>query len=358
MLPATGEEKAAILLRHLGPDMVESVLARLGPTQSGRLRAQLLRLDDTPLLQELSEQTVREFGEMIRLSDRVVPPLKLAPDTTSDAKDKSQIPPPRSGPKKTEPEASVRDKPEAPYSRPKLAELPETPEGGDFEDPIAILRRMDPAELARALEGEQARTVALVLSCLETVPAGEVLKQLPTAQRREVSLQLGDSIKGGITIVRRIVEAVLQKTRTADHPMAGPSGEGKYKRIADMLRMLEKEDRTQIVGALSERDPETAAKVKDLLYQFEDLLLIEDRSIQKLLADIDSKSLALALKGADEPVREKVCNNLSKRAREALEEEMEFLGLVPTTQILQGQKVVVDVIQRLDQAGDLVMKQL
>ena len=97
--------------------------------------------------------------------------------------------------------------------------------------------------------------------------------------------------------------------------------------------------------------------MKDLLYQFEDLLLIEDRSIQKLLAEIDSKTLGLALKDAPQEISEKVMGNLSKRARESLTEEISFLGLVPSAELQRAQKAVVEVIQRLDQAGELVMKQ-
>ena len=99
------------------------------------------------------------------------------------------------------------------------------------------------------------------------------------------------------------------------------------------------------------------ASVKEYLYSFDDLLVIEDRSMQKLLAEIDSKSLASALKGASDPIKDKVRSNLSKRARETLNEEMELLGTIPPTTIQQAQKAVVEVIQHLDQAGELTMLQ-
>ncbi len=124
-----------------------------------------------------------------------------------------------------------------------------------------------------------------------------------------------------------------------------------------MLRSLAKPDRLEILTALEQSDAELVAKVKEYLYQFEDLLLIEDRSMQKLLAEIDSKSLATALKGAAEEIQDKVRNNLSKRARETLTEEMEFMGSLPAAQIQQAQKAVVEVVQRLDLAGELVMKE-
>ncbi len=125
--------------------------------------------------------------------------------------------------------------------------------------------------------------------------------------------------------------------------------------MAGMLRCLEKTERTEVLTALDENEPETARRIKELLYQFEDLLRIHDRSIQKLLSEVDAKTLSVALKGATQEISEKVLNNLSKRAREALTEEMEFLGMVPIAQVREAQKALVDVIQRLDQAGELMM---
>ena len=122
-----------------------------------------------------------------------------------------------------------------------------------------------------------------------------------------------------------------------------------------MLRCLEKTERMEVLTALEENEPETAGRIKSLLYQFEDLLRIHDRSMQKLLSEIDAKTLSVALKGANQAISEKVLNNLSKRARETLSEEMEFLGMVPIAQVRRGAKGLVDVIQRLDQAGELMM---
>src|SRR5262249_15978522 len=98
-------------------------------------------------------------------------------------------------------------------------------------------------------------------------------------------------------------------------------------------------------------------QVKEFLYSFDDLLLIEDRSMQKLLAEIDSKSLASALKGASDAIKDKVRNNLSKRARETLNEEMELLGTLPGPTTQEAQRAVVDGIRRPDQAGELRMLQ-
>src|SRR5262249_33279099 len=173
--------------------------------------------------------------------------------------------------------------------------------------------------------------------------------------RREASVLLSRGATATAEVVQRVAAATLQKCRTMSEAPADPGDQERYKKMADVLRLMDKADRQEILTALEERDQATADAVKEYLYQFEDLLRIEDRSMQKLLSELDSKSLAAALKGAPEAIRDKVFGNLSKRARETLGEEMEFLGSVPPAQVQQAQQAVLEVIKRLDQAGELVM---
>lgn len=211
--------------------------------------------------------------------------------------------------------------------------------------------------LNAVLQGEQVHTLALVLNCLSGERAGEVLKQLTPEVRREVSVRVGRMGAGNPQLVARVVQALIHKARALGGSPAEPSAAAKYEKMAQMLRVLEKTERGEVIAALEEKDPETAARVKELLYHFDDLLRIHDRGMQKLLSEIDSKSLAVALKGASDEIRDKVMNNLSKRARETLAEEMDLLGTVLTSHVTQAQKAVVEVIQRLDQAGELVMEE-
>ncbi len=224
-------------------------------------------------------------------------------------------------------------------------------------DAVEALRQLDGQRLAAALFGEHPRTVSMVLNSLETDKAGEVLKRLRPETRRDVSLRLSQTARSGPDVLQHIARALLKKSGTLRDAPAKPDDGAKYKRIADMLRLLDKPDRMEILAALQQGDGDTAAKIKDHLYHFDDLMVIEDRSMQKLLTEIDTRNLALALKTASEEINEKVQNNLSKRARESLAEEMEFMSSVPSAQIQQAQKMIVDVIQRLDQAGELVMKE-
>lgn len=320
------EEKAALLLTSLNPRDAENILLRLGPEQGNRLRAQILRLAQLPDTNERLNQVLEEFDGVLQQVEAALPPTP--PSTRNEAS-------------ATEPIHQPQDSTALPPSQ-------------DHESVVVQLRSVSADDLSLALQSEQPRTAALVLETLDAVQAGEVLKRLPSQMRDDVTLQLGRTVPVDAEILQCIAHAVIHKKHHMEEAPPPPTEQVRYKRMAEMLRILPKPDRLAILTAL-ENDSAVAAGVKEFLYQFEDLLRIEDRSMQKLLAEIDSKSLATSLKDAPDGIKDKVMNNLSKRARESLAEEMEFLGAVPPAQIEQTRKAIVDVIQRLDQAGELVM---
>jgi flagellar motor switch protein FliG len=321
------EEKAALLLKSLDPRDAESILGRLGPEQGNRLRAQINRVSQLPDAQEQLNQVLEEFDDFLQ---QVEDGLGAAPKPTP-----SKLPPA---------EATSRPSPATALA----------PPGSDSEDAVAELRLASADELSLALQNEQPRTAALILETLDTVQAGEVLKSLRAQMRDQVSLQLGRTVPVDMEVLQCIARAVLHKKQHVEEVPPPPTEQARYRKMADMLRLLPKPDRLAILTAL-EHDAAVATGVKEFLYQFDDLLRVEDRSMQKLLAEVDSKSLATSLKSAPDDIKNKIVNNLSKRARETLVEEMEFLGTVPAAQIEQARKAIVDVVQRLDQAGELVM---
>jgi flagellar motor switch protein FliG len=344
----TGQEKAAVLLSRLPQAEADSVLSRLDPERGNRLRAQMQHFRDAPPPAEAVNQILDDLDRLLR--EGAGAPPAVSPETPQAA---------------TSPEGGEAAPAEGAAPVTKAGES--LPEAAAVEsDPLSALREMTGAgpanaagnldRLALALSDEHPRTVALVLDQMDPDRAGEVLKRLHPEMRRAVSVQLGKDVAVNPDLVARIVRTVLAKCRTlAEAPP--PTTGNRFKRMAEMLRRLDKPDRMEVLAALEQSDAPTAAQVKEFLYSFDDLLLIEDRSMQKLLAEIDSKSLASALKSASDEIKDKVRNNLSKRARETLNEEMELLGALAPPAIQQAQKAVVDVIQRLDQAGELTMVQ-
>ncbi len=309
-----------------GGDGGESA-GRAGPARGARLRPELDKLRRQSEKPDDLGDVVREFEEMLRQPD-------VDPASPGGAPTPRQL---------------------AAYRPPSDAEIP-VPEMGPLPaDPVRALTGFSPDMLAAVLQGEQAHTVSLVLNCLSAEKAGDVLRQLKPDMRRDVSVRLSRLGATPPDLLERIARALVQKSRTLAGNRGDTRADAKYEKMAAMLRCLEKTERMEVLAALEENEPDMARHVKELLYQFEDLLRIHDRSMQKLLSEIDSKTLGVALKGATEAISEKVLNNLSKRARETLTEEMAFLGMVPLAQVRQAQKALVDVIQRLDQAGELMM---
>jgi len=128
--------------------------------------------------------------------------------------------------------------------------------------------------------------------------------------------------------------------------------------VQALVSILNRSDRTterSVLGALEERDPELAAQLKKLMFVFEDLLSLDDRSVQMVLRNVDSRDLALALKGASEELREKIFRNMSQRAAEALQEDIQLMGRVRRQDVEEAQGRVVDVARRLEESGQIVI---
>lgn len=324
MLAMTGQEKIGVLLLALPRETSDALLALMGPERSRLLREEMQRLHKVPQVEKSIDQVVRELDELLSQASQTEAPL-FAPSAAL-----------QTAPAKNTPAAKKGE--EAPNDR----------------NPLTALNPLSADTLTAVLQTEHARTVALVLSNLPSQKAGEVLKKLTRGFRAEVTVQLSRSPVAGPEVLRRLAKTMLARgEKIQSEPKEAK--EDRPKRMAGMLRMLDKPERAEIIAALEGQNAELAAAVKDCLYDFDDLLLIEDRSLQSLLAQVESKTLAIALKSAAETIKEKVLKNLSKRAAETLNEEIDLLGFQPPAQVGQARKSIADVIQRLDQSGELVM---
>ncbi len=328
------EEKAALLLMTLGSQDAEHVLEHLRPEHGNRLRAQIQRLERQPDAQEHVDDVLQEFNYFLERVD-ASPTSETNPEPDVDY----QVG--RATAKEPAPSEPVNPAPPDATS--------------PAEEALVELRQLSADQLSLALQGELPRTVALVLDALDVNQAGEVLKRLPPTTREEVSVQLGRNVPVDPEVLQCIAAAVVHKCQRAEKLPPAPTEQERFRKMADMLRLLAKPDRLAVVAALDQADAAMAAGVKDFLYQFDDILRLDNRSLQKLLAEVNTKSLTLALQGAPAEIKDKVLNNLSTRARETLQEEMEFVGTTQPAQVEEARKGIVDLIQRLDQAGELTM---
>ena len=327
------EERIAALLGALGRDVSETVLADLPEDSSGRLRRLLDRFEEAPLDEAEFEDVLEEFTRFFRFA--------VHEDQSGD-----EAAGPRGSREKKK--AAQEEPPEPP---PALEPPPFTP----TEDAFADLERLQPFQIVGALKQESPRTIALVLNCLSPWKAGKALQELPDVIRGQVFMILRDPPQAPTSLLQRIVRTTVDKgSQLAEEAVADPQEE-RNRRLSALLRVMGQPERVQMLRMLEEQDEQAVIQIKRLLYVFEDLPRISDRSIQRILSETDSTTLATALKDADGGELQKVMQNLSRRARATLSEELEFLAQVKPEAQRQARQEICDVMARLDQTGDLEM---
>lgn len=365
MVALSGEEKGALVLKNLAPEVVERVLAQLAPDRRARLRALMNRLESGPETQKTLEGLLQELQRALHdKKSGAVPAATMAPTilTMPQAPDRpgrfneTAVEPARTAAGAAAP-VPVAPVPGAAMAGAAMAgaAMPAAPPAVSMNDALAALAQLPSERVAKALADESPRTISLILNSLDLKQAGEIFKRLPATARAEASVQFSAQEMPSLEIVQRIAQAVVRKSQLVTDKPSFPAGAARNRKMADMLRLLDKPDRLQVLEALEANDPATATAIKEMLYRFEDALRVENRSMQKILMEIDTKGLAVALRDVSDELKDKFLANLSKRAQDNLRDEMELVQNVPKDQIEQAQKDIVAVIQRLDLAGELVM---
>jgi len=351
-----GLEKAAVLLKKLAPDLAPRVLGQLALPQAERLRTQMLLLEKTPPDHAELMAILREIQQILfSKADKAKAENEEKHAQTTDAKSSKPDAEKKRMTAGSRIDHVVDEGPELP-APPVVVGAPPRPMIPDgARDPLGALKFVPAEHLVMVLKDEGARTICLLLNYLEVDVAGGIYKRLPPEIRREVSVQFALQPVAPPAVLERIALAVLEKCRTTKEIPQSSDPLARVRKIANLLRQLDRSERMEMLSALEGKDPETANGVKDQLYQFEDLLLVDNSSIQKLLAELDTKNLALSLKGASDGIRDKLLSNLSKRAQETLGEEIALLGSVPPAKVEQARKVILEALQALDARGELIM---
>jgi flagellar motor switch protein FliG len=220
--------------------------------------------------------------------------------------------------------------------------------------PFDFLRQTEPAQLTAFLQEENPQTIALVLGHLPPALAATVLKSLPIELGSEVALRLAAMDRTPPEVVQA-VEAALQ------HRMGGVlttdySRVGGAEFMAKVLSHADRATERAVLEALEQRDAELAAEVRRLLFTFEDLSLLDDRSLQRVLREVDLKDLPLALKNAPAALQEQIFRNLSSRSAEMLREEMSLLGPVRSRQVLEAQQRIVAIVRKLEEQEEIYIE--
>lgn len=219
--------------------------------------------------------------------------------------------------------------------------------------PFDFARKADPGQILNFIQNENSQTIALVLSYLQSEQASTILSSLPQEKQADVAkrIALMDSTSPEvINQVERILEQKLSSTSTQDYTNAGG-----IESIVQILNGVDRGTERTILDALEIQDPELAEEIKKRMFVFEDIVNLDNRSIQRIIRDIENADLQLALKVASEEVQDAIFRNMSKRMSETFREEMEYMGPVRLRDVEEAQTRIVATIRRLEEAGEIII---
>lgn len=219
--------------------------------------------------------------------------------------------------------------------------------------PFEFLRRTDAAQIFNVLSSEHPQTIALVLVYLPLDSAAQVMASLPDDVQADVAMRIALMDRTAPEVIReieRVLERKLSSVIAQDFTSAGG--------VASLVGVLNQVDRTTertIVETLEERNPELADEIRRMMFLFEDIVVLDDRSIQQVLREVDTKELSVALKGTSDTVQDAIFRNMSERAASNIREELEFMGPMRVKQVEEAQQKIVAVIRRLEESGSIVI---
>jgi len=217
------------------------------------------------------------------------------------------------------------------------------------------LDKVDVGQLVNFLHHEHPQTIALVMAHLDTRQSAQVLLGLPEEIRPEVALRIARLDKTTPEMIEQIERQLNAQLATTTSSVV-TSAVGGAAQVAEVLNQIDKVNEEQILGVLAETNPHLAEEIKNLMFVFDDIQTLDDKAIQKILREIETKDLAVALKACSQTVKEAFFRNLSERARQGLIEDMDFMGPVRVTDVEEAQRRILDVIRRLEAEGTIIIR--
>ena len=212
---------------------------------------------------------------------------------------------------------------------------------------------MSAEEIYDLIKNEQPQTIAIILVHLNTNVASDVLARLPDEIKTEVAMRVVNLDKVTATIVDEVNEILKDILKTRRNAISHVTGG--IDRLAEILNQTDEISSELILNEMEEADMEMAAQIKQRMFVFEDIILVDDRGVQKLLRKVETMELAVALKAASEEVKEKIFKNMSQRAGEMLKEEIEDMGPVRMKEVEDAQQNITNIIQEMEIKGELII---
>ncbi len=319
----TGKQKAAILLVSIGSEISSKVFKYLSQEEIESLTFEIAKLET--ITSELKDNVLLEFKELMMAQEFI---QKGGIDYARELLEKS-------------------------LGTQKAVDIINNLGSALQSRPFEFVRRADPANILNFIQQEHPQTIALILSYLDPQKASFILSSLPTEVQTNVARRIALMDRTSPEVVReveRVLEKKLASLSSEDYTSAGG-----VDNVVEIINMADRKTEKFIIESLEEEDPELAEEIKKKMFVFEDIVLLDDRSIQRVLREIDGQELAKALKSVDIPVQEKIFKNMSKRAASMLKEDMEFLGPTRRKDVEESQQKIVSLIRKLEEQGEIVI---
>jgi flagellar motor switch protein FliG len=320
----TGVQKAAILFITLGPDAASGIIKKLPETEIQKITYEIANI--TSVRSEQKNEILGEFIQINKAKDFILEGgMEYARTLLGKALGSQRA-------------KEIMEK---------------VSEATQQYRPFSIARKADAHQLLNIISNEHPQTIALVLCYLQPDKAAQILSSLPEDVQSDVALRIasmGNTSPAVVKEIEKVLDTKLSGVVRSDMTVLGG-----VETLVDILNQVDRTTEKNITEGLEKENAELAEKVKESMFVFEDILSLDDVSIQRVLREVENKELALALKGSSEEVANAIYRNQSKRAAASLKEDMEFLGPVRLMDVEKAQQRIVAIIRRLDEAGEIVI---
>ncbi|MBQ6134087.1 MAG: flagellar motor switch protein FliG [Lachnospiraceae bacterium] len=219
--------------------------------------------------------------------------------------------------------------------------------------PFEFIRKTEPSQVLNFIQDEHPQTIAMILSYLSAQQSALILSALSSEKQADVAKRIAMMDRTSPEVIKeveRVLEKKLSSIVSQDYTMAGG-----VDAIVSILNTVDRGTEKRIMESLEIEEPELAEEIRKKMFVFEDIMLLDDRAIQRVLREVENKDIAVALKGANEEVQNVIFKNLSQRLAAMIKEDMEYMGPVRMKDVEEAQQKIVGVIRKLEDAGEIVI---
>jgi flagellar motor switch protein FliG len=319
----TNKRKAAIFLLTIGPEKAAKILKHLSDEEIEDLTLEIANLKN--ITEQEREDALKEFSNMMKAKEFI---NKGGIEYAKEVLEKA-------------------------LGHEKAAEIINKLTSNLQVKPFDFMKKSDVTQLVNFLQNEHPQTVALVLAYLDPKQAAQIIVSFPEELQAEVVKRLALLERASPEIVKQIEKNIEKRLST--FVIQDFSKVGGIDVSVELVNALDRTTGKRILDDIKKTDPDLSEEIKKKMFVFEDILKLDDRSIQMILREVDTHDLALAIRGSAEDVKNKIISNMSKRAGALLEDELKFMGPVRVKDVETAQQKIVVIVRKLEDAGEIII---